>query len=164
MDRSFTELRFSFTVVVVGTSYADLQTRSATLESTFGDRDGSLVYKNFSKVGFLEDLASCKAVMATAGFTLMTESFYLHKPYLALPMRGQFEQELNAFWMAKLNYGINLKRIRSEAVGNFLYRLPDYEEKLNDYHAVDNKAIKAMLAELLDNNCELVKAYHFRRK
>ena len=128
------------------------------------DRDGNLVYKNFSKVGFLENLASCKAVMATAGFTLMTESFYLHKPYLALPMRGQFEQELNAFWMAKLNYGINLRRIRSEAVGNFLYRLPDYENKLNAYHAVDNRAIKAMLAELLDNNCELVKAYHFRRK
>ncbi len=79
-------------------------------------------------------------------------------------MRGQFEQELNAFWMAKLNYGINLRRIRSEAVGNFLYRLPDYEEKLNDYDAADNSAIKAMLAELLDNNCELVKAYHLGRK
>ncbi len=128
------------------------------------DRDGSLVYKNFSKAGFLKDLASCKAVMATAGFTLMTESFYLRKPYLALPMRGQFEQELNAFWMAKLNYGINLRRIRSEAVGNFLYRLADYEEKLNDYDAADNSAIKAMLAELLDNNCELVKAYHLGRK
>jgi uncharacterized protein (TIGR00661 family) len=127
------------------------------------DQDGSIVYKHFSKVGFLEDLASCKAVIATAGFTLMTESFYLRKPYLALPMRGQFEQELNAFWMAKLNYGINLRRIRSEAVGNFLYRLPEFEEKLNDYHAADNSAIKAMLGELLENNCALVKEYHFRR-
>jgi uncharacterized protein (TIGR00661 family) len=128
------------------------------------DQDGSIVYKHSSKAGFLEDLASCKAVMATAGFTLMTESFYLHKPYLALPMGGQFEQELNAFWMAKLNYGINLRRIRSEAVGNFLYRLPDFEEKLNDYHAADNSAIKAMLGELLDNNCALAREYHFRRK
>jgi uncharacterized protein (TIGR00661 family) len=128
------------------------------------DRDGGIVYKNFSEVGFLEDLASCKAVMATAGFTLMTESFYLRKPYLALPMRGQFEQELNAFWMAKLEYGTNLRRIRSEAVANFLYHLPDYEEKLNDYHAADNSAIKAALAEFLDNNCALVKEYHFRRK
>ena len=93
----------------------------------------------------------------------MTESFYLRKPYLALPMRGQFEQELNAFWMAKLNYGINLRRIRSEAVGNFLYRLPEFEEKLNDYHAADNSAIKAMLGELLENNCALAKEYHFRR-
>ncbi len=128
------------------------------------DQDGNIVYKNFSKFDFLKDLASCKAVMATAGFTLMTESFYLRKPYLALPMRGQFEQELNAFWMAKLNYGINLERIRSEAVANFLYRLPDYKEKLNDYHAADNSAIKAMLGELLENNCALVKEYHVKRK
>ena len=54
-----------------------------------------ITYKPFSKDGFLQDLASCKAVMATAGFTLMTESFYLRKPYLTLPMRGQFEQEIN---------------------------------------------------------------------
>ena len=128
------------------------------------DQDGNIVYKRFSKDGFLEDLASCKAVMATAGFTLMTESFYLRKPYLALPMHGQFEQELNAYWMAKLNYGTNLRRIRSEAVGNFLYRLPDFEEKLNEYHAADNSAIKAKLRELLKNDCALVKAYHLKRK
>jgi hypothetical protein len=66
--------------------------------------------------------------------------------------------------MAKLNYGINLRRIRSEAVGNFLYRLPDFEEKLNDYHAVDNRAIKAKLGELLEHNCALAKAFHLRRK
>ena len=128
------------------------------------DQDGNIVYKQFSKAGFLEDLASCKAVMATAGFTLMTESFYLRKPYLALPMRGQFEQELNAFWMAKLNYGLNLRRIRSEAVGNFLYRLPDFEKKLDDYRAADNSAIKDKLDELLENNCASARAFHFRRK
>ena len=55
----------------------------------------NIIYKSFSKDGFLDDLSSCKAVMATAGFTLMTESIYLKKPYLALPMLGQFEQELN---------------------------------------------------------------------
>jgi len=92
------------------------------------------------------------------------KTFYLRKPYLALPMHGQFEQELNAFWMAKLNYGTNLRRIRSEVVGNFLYRLPDFEEKLNEYHAADNSAIKAKLGELLKNDCALVKAYHLRRK
>ena len=92
------------------------------------------------------------------------KTFYLRKPYLALPMHGQFEQELNAFWMAKLNYGINLRRIRSEAVGNFLYRLPDFEKKLNHYHAADNSAIKATLGEFLENNCALAKAFHQRRK
>ena len=125
--------------------------------------DGHMTFKAFSKQGFLNDLASCKAVMATAGFTLMTESFYLRKPYLALPMRGQFEQEINAFLLARLKYGINLRRTNSEAVGHFLYRLPDFVENLKTYQARDNSAIKARLAELLDDNCALAKDFHRKR-
>ena len=128
------------------------------------DRDSNLVYKPFSRQGFLDDFAACKAVMATAGFTLMTEAFYLRKPYLALPMHGQFEQELNAHWLARLKYGVNLRRIRSEAVGNFLYRLPDYKENLKDYPAADNSAIKDKLGELLDDQCALARAFHRRRR
>ena len=130
------------------------------------DRDcseGHVTFKAFSQQGFLNDLASCKAVMATAGFTLMTESFYLRKPYLALPMRGQFEQEINAFLLARLKYGINLRRTNSEAVGHFLYRLPDFVENLKTYQARDNSAIKARLAELLDDNCALAKDFHRKR-
>ena len=128
------------------------------------EQDGNLVFKPFSREGFLADFASCKAVMATAGFTLMTEAFYLRKPYLALPMRGQFEQELNAHWLAKLKYGVSLRRVRSEAVGNFLYRVPDFNENLKAYPAVDNSAIKDKLGELLDDNCLLAKDYHLKRK
>jgi uncharacterized protein (TIGR00661 family) len=127
------------------------------------DVDGNCIYKPFSREGFLEDLSSCKAVMATAGFTLMTESFYLKKPYLALPMLGQFEQEINGFLMAKLNMGINLRRIKSEAVGNFLYRLPDFKKSLTGYRAEDNRAITAKLDEILDDNCATAKAYHRKR-
>ena len=125
--------------------------------------EGHLTFKAFSKTGFLMDLASCKAVMATAGFTLMTESFYLGKPYLALPMRGQFEQEINGFLLARLKYGINLRRASSDAIGHFLYRLPDFVENLKTYQAQDNSAIKARLAKLLDDNCALAKAFHRRR-
>ena len=128
------------------------------------DRDGQIAFKPFGTEEFLNDLSSCKAVMATAGFTLMTEAFYLRKPYLALPMRGQFEQELNAILLARLKYGINLSRIRAEAVGNFLYRLADYKRNLNKYRAEDNSAIKAKLGELLDNNCLLAKAFYNRRR
>lgn len=128
------------------------------------EQDGNLAFKPFSREGFLSDFASCKAVMATAGFTLMTEAFYLHKPYLALPMRGQFEQELNAHWLAKLKYGVNLRRVRSEAVGNFLYRLPDFKENLKVYPAVDNSAIKDKLEKLVSDNCALAKEFHRRRR
>ena len=128
------------------------------------EQEGHIVYKPFSEEGFLQDLAGCKAVMATAGFTLMTEAFYLHKPYLALPMRGQFEQELNAYQLARLKYGINLRRIRTEAIGNFLYRLPDYQRNLNTYRAEDSSAIKAMLGALFEDDCMRAREFHDRRR
>ena len=127
------------------------------------DTEDHITYKPFSKDGFLQDLASCKAVMATAGFTLMTESFYLRKPYLALPMHGQFEQEINGLLLAKLIYGINLRRVNAESIGNFLYRLPDFQDNLMSYNAEDNRAIKAKLEELLDNNCAIAWKYHRKR-
>jgi uncharacterized protein (TIGR00661 family) len=125
------------------------------------EKDGHITYKPFSKDGFLRDLASSKAVMGTAGFTLITESIHLRKPYLAVPMRGQFEQELNAFLLATLGYGINLRRVSLEAIGNFLYRLPDFKERLGAYQANDNTAIKAKIEELLADRCAL--AYEFHR-
>jgi hypothetical protein len=64
----------------------------------------------------------------------------------------------------KLKYGINLRRIRSEAVGNFLYRITDFKQALNDYKAADNSAIKDKLGELFDDNFALVRDYHRRRR
>jgi hypothetical protein len=42
--------------------------------------------------------------------------------------------------------------------------VPDFKANLNDYRAMDNSAIKAKLAELLDNNCAMAKEYHRRRR
>jgi uncharacterized protein (TIGR00661 family) len=67
--------------------------------------EGNLQFREFSKLGFLQDLASCKGVIATAGFTLISEALYLGKPYLAFPMEGQFEQQLNADMLQQQGYG-----------------------------------------------------------
>ena len=125
--------------------------------------EGNIIYKPFSKEGFLEDLRTCKAVIATAGFTLLTESIYLKKPYLALPMRGQFEQELNGLMLEEAGFGMNLRDIREEAISAFLYRLPDYREKLLKLKNWDNSKIKNKLKELLENNCALAVSYHLKR-
>ena len=124
---------------------------------------GNITYKPFSKEGFLEDLASCRAVMATAGFTLMTESIYLKKPYLALPMLGQFEQELNGLLLEKAGFGMNLRNISKEAIGAFFYRLPEYREKLLSLQSWNNDMIKNKLKELLEGNCALAVNYHVKR-
>ena len=127
------------------------------------EQDNKITYRPFGKETFLDDLAACKGVIATAGFTLISEALAMGKPYLALPMRGQFEQELNAFQLESLGYGKYAKQPTAEAIGDFLYRLPDYRERLNDYHPGDNSEIKAKLDELLANDGEIVRQFHRKR-
>ena len=124
------------------------------------EKDGPLTFRPFSRDGFLDDLASAKAVIATAGFTLISEALCLRKPYLAMPMQGQFEQELNGFQLEQLGYGKSVAEVDGESIGNFLYRLPDYRERLEGYRAGDNSEIKGKLDELLGDDCAVVRRFH----
>jgi hypothetical protein len=131
------------------------------------DREGSeenLEFRRPSRGGFLQDLASARAVVATAGFTLMTEALHLGKPYLALPMGGQFEQELNALLLEDLGYGTNGRKPSVQLFGEFFYRLPELKERLADYPRQDNGKIVAFLDELLAGGCARAREFHERRK
>lgn len=114
--------------------------------------DGNLVFRPFSKSGFLDDLASAKAVIATAGFTLITEALYLSKPYLALPMKGQFEQVLNALMLDELGYGKASFTLRDDDIAEFLNNLPQYNEKLLNYPHEDNRRILSFIDQLLEED------------
>ena len=94
----------------------------------------------------------------------MTESLYLKKPLLALPMKGQFEQELNGFLLEYKGYGKNLRRISHAAVADFLANLPEYERALRAYQPADNHAIQNKLDELLDRDGALLKQFQKGRR
>jgi uncharacterized protein (TIGR00661 family) len=125
--------------------------------------EGHLRFERSSPDGFLADLAAAKAVIATAGFTLMTESIHLGKPYLAMPMGGQFEQELNAILLADQGYGKNGRELTDESIGDFLYHLPEYKDRLGQYVGEDNHRIEAKLDQLLADDCALAREFHRRR-
>ncbi len=127
------------------------------------EQQDNLRFCPFSKVQFLDDLASAKAVIATAGFTLISEALYLRKPYLALPMQGQFEQELNGFQLQQLGYGRSVERLEEDAIGGFLYRLPEYRERLSQYDPGDQADITRKLDELLTDDASEAKRYHAAR-
>lgn len=131
-----------------------------------GDRgvQGNLTFKAPSTDGFLKDLAACKGVMATAGFTLITEALHLKKPYLALPMAGQFEQAINAVFLEKIACGISLDPVASEGIGNFLYRLPEFDAALAEQPAFDNGPLLAKVDALLANDAEEARRYHRERR
>ncbi|PRP93401.1 hypothetical protein ENSA5_43000 [Enhygromyxa salina] len=65
----------------------------------------NIEFKDPNIDGFLVDLASAKAVVSTAGFTLISEALYLGKPLLVMPNGGIFEQTLNALYLRRENLG-----------------------------------------------------------
>lgn len=125
-------------------------------------QEGRLTYRPFSREGFLRDMATSKAVIATAGFTTLTEALYYRKPYLALPMKGQFEQQLNGFLVEHLGYGLNDGEGQPAILDDFLGNLGRFDEKLKDYRAEDNTAIEQKLDELLADDGFLLKKYYTR--
>jgi len=110
---------------------------------------GNVLYKKPSLDGFLQDLIKAKAIVANAGFSLVTEALHLGKPYLAVPVEGQFEQVFNAYWLEKAGYGSYWEDLNRERVESFLYNLPHYRENLAAYPRYGNQALLNKLDTLI---------------
>lgn len=115
------------------------------------EREGNLVFRPFSEQGFIDDLASSKAVIAGGGFTLMGEAVYLHKPMLAVPLHRQFEQVLNARYLEHEGFGMATESLDDpEVVKRFLAKVPECEAKLAAYSQDGNTLILKALDGFLD--------------
>ncbi len=112
-------------------------------------QDGNVLYKKPSLDGFLEDLINAKAIVANAGFSLVTEALHLAKPYLAVPVEHQFEQIFNAYWLEKVGYGAYWEELNGERVESFLHNLPHYRENLRAYPRQGNEALFTKLDALI---------------
>ena len=112
-------------------------------------KDKNLTFKKPSQKRFLRDLANSEGVIANAGFTLMTEALYLRKPYLALPVAGQFEQILNAYYLEKLGYGKHWDELNKERIESFLFNLDLCNKNLRKYKKEDNRKIFKKIDSLI---------------
>ena len=95
-------------------------------------------------------MKDCRAIIGNAGFSLISEALYLRKPYLALPIKGQFEQLLNAHTLKKMGYGNYKNKLSRKRIEKFLTNLDKYETNLKNYNRGDNKEIFAKIDELID--------------
>jgi uncharacterized protein (TIGR00661 family) len=116
---------------------------------------GNILHKKPSLDEFLRDLTGAKAIVANSGFSLVTEALHLGKPYLAVPVKHQFEQVFNAHWLQKMGYGAYWEELSKERVESFLYNLPLYQEKLADYPRQGNGALLAKLDTLIAQSTSL---------
>lgn len=113
-------------------------------------REGSLRYRPFSEAGFIDDLASARAVITGGGFTLMSECVYLKKPTLSVPIGGHFEQILNGRYLEHEGYGRFATSLEASTVRAFLEAVPQCEQALARVSQDGNEALFGALDEHLD--------------
>ncbi|MGB8294429.1 MAG: glycosyltransferase family protein [Polyangia bacterium] len=90
-------------------------------------RDDSIRFCPASDRGFLEDLASARAVIGTAGNQLVGEAMHFGKPLMVMP-EPSVEQRMNAAAIVRLGIGesTTARKFTAEALGAFLDRTPEY--------------------------------------
>ncbi|MCA9706767.1 MAG: teichoic acid biosynthesis protein, partial [Myxococcales bacterium] len=113
-------------------------------------REGQLRYMPFSEAGFIDDLATARAVITGGGFTLMSECVYLHKPTLSVPIEGHFEQILNGRYLEHEGYGRFATSIDADTVQAFLEAVPQCEQALARVAQDGNRELFGLLDEHLD--------------
>lgn len=84
---------------------------------------GNCTFKSHSRDGFLKDLASCRAVVATGGFSMISECLYYNKPMLVLPVHKQFEQMTNARYVEQLGIGQRAHQLDRPTLEKFMASL-----------------------------------------
>ena len=114
---------------------------------------GNCLFKKINRQEFVDDLSKCHSIIATAGFSLISEALYLGKPYFALPAKAQFEQILNAYHLAKMGYGEHHDELTPEAVKKFVAKADKYRQRLGSGLQPGNKQIFAKIEELIVKYC-----------
>lgn len=119
---------------------------------------GPLTFRAPNRESFLSDLASCRAVLSTAGNQLIGEAIALAKPVLAIP-EATVEQRLNAREIVRLGIGesLDLGRLTTTAVLAFLARAEEYAARArelgSDGRALALEWIERWLVELAKPEC-----------
>jgi len=111
---------------------------------------GNITFKGFAVEEWLKYLAGAKAVIGTAGLSLMCECIYLKKPYLALPIGRQIEQILNAQYLQRLGYGMFTEDFCLEDLQEFISNLDHYRLHLAEAKAFGNDELCKELDEIIN--------------
>ncbi len=93
-------------------------------------REDNVIFKPYGDKDYLSDLETAKGIIATAGFSLMSEAFYLGKPFLAMPIKSTFEQMLNAHYLQKMDCGMMTEKFVYDDLTKFLSKLDVYSDKM----------------------------------
>lgn len=105
---------------------------------------------------FVNDLASCRAILSTAGNQLVGEAIFLRKPLCVLP-EDCVEQRMNAAAVERMGIGMRVQsaRLTPAVLKDFLSRLDLFRERMAglqcDGTATGARLLEQFLQELVPN-------------
>ena len=111
---------------------------------------GNCTIRNFSEQTFVRDLASARAVVTNGGLSLIHEAIYLGKPILSVPVRHQFEQEMNARYLERCGYGLAAPRTDADVLDAFLRQEHKYVRALGHHHQKGNEVLFRKVERKID--------------
>jgi uncharacterized protein (TIGR00661 family) len=117
-------------------------------------KDGNVTFVKYSFDEWLKLLAGAKAVIGTAGLSLISECIYLEKPYLALPIKNQVEQTINALYLEKNNLGMHAEKFTEAVFNEFVSNFAYYKNNLKQADKCGNKQLSKKLEELITSLLE----------
>ena len=106
-----------------------------------------LIVKKFDELQFAKDMAKSKGVICNAGMSTLSEAIYLKKPILCVPLKGQVEQELNAFYLEEKGFGLSAESINLKNIKEFMKNINFYRKNLEKEKLSDKENIKKIIKE-----------------
>jgi uncharacterized protein (TIGR00661 family) len=111
--------------------------------------EGNVEFKDYSTDQWLKYLANCRAIIGTAGLSLISEALYLKKPYLTVPIKKQVEQMINAKYLTEMGYGKSMKKISKSEIDEFIENIPKLAKNLQKMKKYDDQAIFRKLEQII---------------
>jgi uncharacterized protein (TIGR00661 family) len=112
---------------------------------------GNVTLRTFSERGFVQELASARAVITNGGFSLISEAVFLNRPVCSFPLSGQFEQFVNGAQIERLGYGRRFSAFSADAIKAFLYDLETFSKNVAAYRQNGNQSLFAALDRFLED-------------
>lgn len=111
--------------------------------------DENIIYRT-SGPSYLPDLSKCKAIIGTTGFSLINDAIYLRKPYFGVPIKKQFEQIHNAYFLRESGMGEFSLNATKDELELFLANLMIYQNRLSRWQAHPGEQKETLLKILED--------------
>lgn len=111
----------------------------------------NLTFLPVDPIGFVRDLASCRAVICSAGNQLIGETLWLRKPVLAIP-EDTIDQRLNALGIETIEVGMTacIDEITTTTLECFLKNEQAYAENCKKYARDSSGEVATMVNRFLD--------------